>query len=81
MPKPETPTHIGANIRTARTNKPMTQLALAHAIGWTGKDAGAQISRFESGENEPRLSTLQRISVELGVTLESLLKQPAKKKK
>src|SRR5688572_22698225 len=35
-----TPT-LGENIKTARTKKGMTQLALAHAIGYTGDDAGA----------------------------------------
>lgn len=68
------PNPIGENIRTAREAKPMTQLALAHAIGWVGDDAGAQISRFESGAKEPRLSTLRRIAEALGVSLEKLLK-------
>lgn len=72
------PNPIGANIRTARLLKPMTQLDLAHAIGWTGADAGAQISRFESGSKEPRISTLQRIAEVLGVTLETLLKKQSK---
>ena len=67
---------IGENIRASREAKTMTQLALAHAIGWKGPDAGAQISRFESGDKEPRISTLQRIAFVLGVTLESLLSSP-----
>lgn len=74
MPATATNAHVGANIRAARENKEMTQLALAHAIGWTGADAGAQICRFESGRKEPRISTLTRIANALGVTLESLLK-------
>lgn len=52
----------------------MTQLALAHAIGWKGPDAGAQIARYEAGVNEPRLSTLQRLAEALGVTVGALLK-------
>lgn len=67
------PSNIGANIRTAREAKSMTQLALAHAIGWTGEDAGAQISRFESGKKEPTLRTLHRIAGVLGVSLDRLL--------
>lgn len=68
----QTATHLGANIRNAREAKPMTQLALAHAIGWVGPDAGAQISRFENGMKEPRFSTLERIAKALGVPLNTL---------
>lgn len=64
---------IGNNIRKAREAKELTQLALAHAIGWTGEEAGAQISRFERGKNEPRLTTLRRIASALEVTVDSLL--------
>lgn len=68
---------VGNNIRLARESKGLTQLTLAHAIGWT---EGAQISRFERGNIEPRFSTLQRIAEALGVSLESLLEQSATKK-
>lgn len=64
---------IGENIRTARSNAGITQLALAHAIGYNGDDAGAYISRVESGAQEPRLDTLSRIAEALGVTTCSLL--------
>lgn len=64
---------LGENIRTARSNAGITQLALAHAIGYNGADAGAYISRVESGAQEPRLDTLSRIAEALGVTTCSLL--------
>lgn len=64
---------IGSNIAAARLTTGMTQLALAHALGWRGPDAGAQVSRIESGKVEPKLSTLQRLADALGVTLDSLL--------
>lgn len=70
--------NVGANIRTTRETKGLTQLALGHALGWTGPDAGAQISRFESGQKEPRLSTLQRIADALGVGLDILTKRKKK---
>lgn len=63
---------LGINIRKAREAFPMTQLALAHAIGLTGDDAGAYISRVESGQ-EPRLENLQRIASALNVSLNNLL--------
>lgn len=74
MPAIPVNNYIGENIIAARTNKGITQLALAHAIGWTGPDAGAQICRYEAGENEPRLSTLLRIADALGVTIDALTK-------
>ncbi len=64
---------IGTNIRNAREAKEMTQLALAHAIGWKGPDAGAQISRFESGTVQPMIGTLQTIAKALGVGVDVLL--------
>jgi transcriptional regulator with XRE-family HTH domain len=51
----------------------MTQLALAHASGYRGVDAGAHICRIESGQQKPMIETLQRISKALGVTMDVLL--------
>lgn len=64
---------LGENIKHARTAKGLTQLTLAHAIGYTGDDAGAYISRVEAGLQEPRLETLSRIAEALGVAVCSLL--------
>jgi transcriptional regulator with XRE-family HTH domain len=64
---------LGENIRNARTKANLTQLALAHAIGYTGDDAGAYISRVESNTQAPRIDTLLRIAEALGVTMCSLL--------
>lgn len=66
-------TALGDNIKSARVSHGLTQLALAHAIGYTGDDAGAYISRVESGQQAPRLDTLQRIADALGVAVCSLL--------
>lgn len=65
---------VGPNIRDARENKGLTQLALAHKIGYKGEDAGAYICRLEAGSQEPRLRTLHKIAVALGVTVAALLK-------
>lgn len=70
--RPRTAT-IGQNIQSARKARNLTQLALAHAIGYTGDDAGAYISRVESNSQAPRIDTLQRIAEALGVTVCSLL--------
>lgn len=64
---------VGAAVARARTKRKMTQLELAHAIGLSGDDAGAAISRLESGTQEPRLDKLMRIAGVLKVSLESLL--------
>ncbi len=64
---------LGSAIKEARKTKGLTQLALAHAIGYTGDDAGAYVSRVESDSQAPRLDTLQRIAEALGVAVCSLL--------
>lgn len=69
------PNYIGANIKRAREAKKLTQLELGHLMGWSGDDAGAQISRFESGQKQPRITTLQRIAESLAVEIATLLKK------
>lgn len=64
---------LGENLRTIREGKSITQLALAHAIGYSGERAGSYISRVESGFMMPRLDTLTRIAGVLEVTLEMLV--------
>lgn len=76
--KPKEVPSLGLNIQTARKRKGITQLALAHAIGYTGSDAGAYISRVESDSQAPRIDTLQRIAEALGVAVCSLLPGNAK---
>lgn len=72
-PREATRSPLGENIKAARTKANMTQLALAHAIGYTGDDAGAYVSRVESGQQAPRIDTLSRIADALGVPVCSLL--------
>lgn len=64
---------VGAAVAKARAKANLTQLQLAHKIGLSGDDAGAAISRLESGVQEPRLQKLILIADALGVSLESLL--------
>lgn len=71
--RPSKAVSLGSNIQSARLQKGMTQLALAHAIGYNGDDAGAYISRVESNTQAPRIDTLQRIAEALGVSVCSLL--------
>ena len=72
--RPKTkPGDLGSNIKRARTAANLTQLALAHQIGYQGDDAGAYISRVESNHQAPRIDTLQRIADALGVPVCSLL--------
>lgn len=70
---PAPPASLGENIRAAREAKKFTQLELGHALGWKGPDAGAQVSRFESGQRQPSLRTLMRIASVLSVTYNTLL--------
>lgn len=72
-PKPPAKESLGDNIKRARTAANLTQLALAHQIGYQGDDAGAYISRVESNHQAPRIDTLQRIADALGVPVCSLL--------
>lgn len=74
MPSAPTPTeYVGTQVCLARNRAKLTQKELAHKIGLQGEDAGAAISRLESGIQEPRLEKLIRIAEALEVTLESLL--------
>jgi len=71
-----TPTHaavVGVAVAKARTKRGLTQLQLAHKIGLSGDDAGAAISRLESGTQEPRLAKLSLIAKVLGVHISELL--------
>jgi transcriptional regulator with XRE-family HTH domain len=67
------PNTIGDNIREAREALEITQLALAHKIGYRGEDAGAHICRLEAGQHEPRVKTLTRIAKALRTTVPRLL--------
>lgn len=64
---------LGNRIRSARTRKGFTQLALAHAIGYSGDDAGAFISRVENDVQAPRIDNLRLIAEALGVSIASLI--------
>lgn len=64
---------LGRNIKSARLKAGLTQLELAHAIGYKGDDAGAYICRVEAGKQEPRLPVLTRIAGELKTDLGLLL--------
>jgi len=66
-------TMLGQNIQASRQAANLTQLALAHKIGYKGDDAGSYICRVEAGLQEPRLRTLARIAAALGVTIDRLL--------
>ena len=52
-------------VRTARTEAGLTQAALAARLGTTQ----SVVSRWERGDDEPRLSTLQRIAQACGQRL------------
>lgn len=71
---------IGERIKEARTKKGMTQIELAHAVGFTGDQAGACICRWEAGEQEPRFDNIARVAYALEVSIASLLPPPAKRK-
>jgi len=64
---------VGQTIKRLREKSGQTQQQTAEAIGYTGTDAGAAISRIESGAQQPRLSTLRLIAKALGVSLAELI--------
>ena len=64
---------LGHNIKSARIKAKLTQLELAHAIGFKGDDAGAYICRVEAGKQEPRLPIIIKIASKVNVNLESLI--------
>ena len=57
------------NIRQARKARNWTQEQLAQTIGTTQQT----INRWESGQTEPKVSDLRKISNALGITLSFLL--------
>lgn len=65
---------LAQNIKDAREAKGLTQLALAHKIGYNGPDAGASICRLESGQQEPRMGTIRKIADALGVSVAHLVR-------
>ncbi|UWF77155.1 MULTISPECIES: XRE family transcriptional regulator [Microbacterium] len=60
---------IGRRIRRLRTARGMTLEELAAAVG----RAPSQMSMFETGKREPKLSMLQAIARALGATIDALL--------
>jgi len=67
------PNTLGKNIARLRTAKGWTQLELAMKLGHSQDNAGAYISRVESGETRPRLDTLSRFASALDVELKELI--------
>lgn len=65
---------LGQRIKEARQKRGITQLELAHAIGYKGSRAGAFICRVENGSQEPLLDNLRRIAKALRVNLCWLVK-------
>ena len=55
-------------VRRLRTDKGLTQSALARRVGLDP----SQVSRLEKGKGNPRWATARRIAVGLGVTLAEL---------
>lgn len=60
---------LGGRIRRAREAAGLTQNELAQRIN----ARESQVSLWESGKNEPRVSTLRQIAEALGVRLAALL--------
>ena len=60
---------VGKTIAALRQARGMTQQQLADALGI----AQQSVARWETGEREPRVSTLRRIAAVLGCDLSALL--------
>lgn len=63
-------TALGEAIRQARLAAGLTQIGLAAKL----KIHQGQLSGYETGYSEPKLSTLARIAAALGVKVESFLR-------
>lgn len=63
---------LAANIRRIRHERGLNQEQLAAACGW----AQARISALESGRQDRKLGTVEVLAASLGVTVESLLREP-----
>jgi transcriptional regulator with XRE-family HTH domain len=61
---------LGQNIATQRHKKGLSQDALAHIA----KIGERTVSRIESGETDPRFTTLQKIAETLAIDLKDLMK-------
>lgn len=73
----KTPIPIGQNIRRIREMRGLTQLQLAHKMGWTGQDAGSTISQYENNLKTPWVETLEKMAEALEVQMGQFL-LPAK---
>ncbi len=65
------PTRVGELIRSARQNAGLPQAGLAARVGSTQ----SVVSRWETGADEPRLSTLVRVLGACGLSLSLVLDQ------
>ena len=61
---------IGKRIKIARIKADMTQEMLAEKLGVSNKS----ISRWETGKCLPDISLLEPLSIELGITVNELIK-------
>lgn len=74
MPSKPAKGKLGRALRRARLRKKWSQLTLAHKLGYAGPDAGAFISRLESGcQTGMQTRNLTRFAKILGVSLDELM--------
>lgn len=59
---------LGSELKTAREQQDITQLALANAVGVTS----IMISRYERGKAKPRVEVLEAIASAMGLDAERL---------
>lgn len=60
---------LGANIRTTRKTRKLTQRSVEEAAGWKSN----VLSCYENGHDEPRLSTLLSIAAAMDVDVRELI--------
>lgn len=64
---------LARNVRKFRLQRKMTQMTLAHAVGYKGRQAKSFVCAVERGRRTPRLEMLQKIAAALKVTLSDLV--------
>lgn len=62
---------IGERVKVIRNRNNLTQRQVAEEVGWHHQE----LSRFESGRSDVRVSTLFKIARALGVSVEELVKE------
>jgi transcriptional regulator with XRE-family HTH domain len=66
---------LSQNLRRRRRALKLRQSDLAERLGYTGRNTGSSIARYESGRQMPNLATLHRLAEALRTTVSGLTRK------